>query len=79
MDIHVRRLAMQRRRSDGSCAAKSCISGTCSGNVSDMNVQATGIADLTTLLPPPNPAYGQRDGEHDRDDNSGHPDAAQDP
>ena len=49
MDIHVRRLAMQRCRSDGSCAAKSCISGTCSGNVSDMNVQATGIAGFLLI------------------------------
>ena len=50
-----------------------------SGNVSDMNVQATGIAALTPSLPPPNPANWQRDCQHDRNDYSGHTDAAQEP
>ena len=44
MDIHVRRMARKCCRNEGYCASKSFVHGTLSGEDSDMNVQATGIA-----------------------------------
>ena len=45
MDIHVRRFAGERRKSDGSLSISRRSSvGPLLANISDMNVQATGIA-----------------------------------
>ncbi len=41
MDIHVRRMAQKRLRSQLDCSSKICSGGTLSGEDSDMNVQAT--------------------------------------
>ena len=53
------------------------------GHVADKSrspLRQTGSIEITcgvTSLSPPNPANGKRDCQHDRDDDSRHPDAAQ--